>query len=77
MYLPLTNCQIVYTCMWSLSGHHCCDRETVDNILILPEVQSNNIVFKWLCKVVMALRVDLLYKITKMVTTMYRVTHVC
>ena len=60
--------------MWSLIGHHFGDKETVDNISILPEVQSDIIVFKRLCKVVMTLRVDLLYKITKMVTTMYKAT---
>ena len=52
--------------MQSLIGHHCGDEETMD-IIILPEIQSN---MKWLCKAVMTLGVDLLLKMTKVVTIM-------
>ena len=54
--------------MQSHIGHHCGDEETVD-IIILPEIQSN-IIVKWLCKVVMTLGVNLLLKMTKVVTIM-------
>ena len=53
--------------MQSLIGHHCGDEETM-NIIILPEIRSNIINFKWLCKAVMTLRMDLLLKMTKIVT---------
>ena len=41
--LPLTNSLSVY--MWSLSGHHYGDKETMDNISILHEVQNSIIIF--------------------------------
>ena len=55
--------------MQSLIGHHYGDEETM-NIIILPEIQSYIIYFKWLCEAVMTLGVDLLFKMTKVVTIM-------
>ena len=55
--------------MQSLIGHHYGDEETM-SIIILPEIQSNIIYFKWLCEAVMTLGVDLLLKMTKVVTIM-------
>ena len=59
--------------MQSLIGHHCGDEETM-NIIILPEIQNNVINFKWLCKAVMTLGVDLLLNMTKIVTINIMVT---
>ena len=48
--LSLINCihiNGIHACAWSLSGHHCGDKETMDNnILINLILQSNRIVFK-------------------------------
>ena len=52
--------------MQSLIGHHYGGEESM-NIIIL---QSYIIYFKWLCKAVMTLGVDLLFKMTKVVTIM-------
>ena len=55
--------------MQSLIGHHCGDEETM-NIITLPEIRSNVINLKWLCRAVMTLGVDLLLNMTKIVTIM-------
>ena len=53
---PSTIHLLIATSWIDVIGHHCSNKETMDNII------SNILVFKWVCKAVMALRVDLLLR---------------
>ena len=43
--LPLINCLSIHTYVWSLSCHHYDEKETMDNILILHQVQGDIMIF--------------------------------